>query len=66
MEELSVRLAMTPARGRASGEALVARGQLVKHGRRIVVGRAEVFSIAASEEALVAVFQGTMAVRSTP
>jgi uncharacterized protein (TIGR00369 family) len=50
----------------ASGQALVARGQLVKHGRRIAVGRAEVLSIAAAEEVLVAVFQGTMAVRSTP
>jgi uncharacterized protein (TIGR00369 family) len=44
----------------AMGERLVARGSVIKAGRRVVVGRSEVFSVQDGQEKLVAVFQATM------
>jgi uncharacterized protein (TIGR00369 family) len=44
----------------ATGDEVVARGSLIKAGRRIIVGKSEVYSVAAGEEKLVAVFQATM------
>jgi uncharacterized protein (TIGR00369 family) len=44
----------------ASGDGLIARGQLVKAGRRIIVGRADVLSVTGRAETLVAMFQATM------
>ena len=47
----------------AFGDSLIARGQLVKAGRRIIVGRSEVFSLAGRTETAVAMFQATMSPR---
>jgi len=44
----------------ATGSELVARGRLIKRGRRICVGSSEVYSVESTGETLVAVFQGTM------
>ena len=44
----------------AMGERLVARGSVIKAGRRVVVGRSDVFSVQDGQEKLVAVFQATM------
>ena len=44
----------------ASGDGLIARGQLVKAGRRIIVGRSEVVSVTGENETTVALFQATM------
>lgn len=44
----------------ASGDGLIARGELVKAGRRIIVGRAEVLSLSGGRETLAALFQATM------
>lgn len=46
----------------AKGESLVARGQVIRAGRTIMVCRADVYSIAGNEEKLVAAMQGTMMV----
>jgi len=46
----------------AKGDALVARGEVIRAGKRIMVCRADVFSIAGNEEKLVAAMQGTMMV----
>lgn len=46
----------------ATGDRLIARGQLIKAGRRIAVGKSEVFSVAGDEMKLVAAFQGTMSI----
>jgi len=40
---------------------LMARGHLLKAGKRIVVGRAEIYSVQAGQEKLVAVFLATLA-----
>jgi len=44
----------------AMGDRLIAKGELVKAGRRIIVGRAEVFSVELGEEKLAAVYQATL------
>ena len=44
----------------ASGDSLIARGQLVKAGRRIIVGRSEVISVCGGAETVVAIYQATM------
>lgn len=44
----------------AMGEALVARGRVVKPGRRLTVVTAEVFAIRAGAETCIAILQGTM------
>jgi uncharacterized protein (TIGR00369 family) len=46
----------------AKGDAIVARGQVIRAGRTIMVCRADVVSISDSEEKLVAAMQGTMMV----
>lgn len=45
----------------AMGDVLIARGQLLKAGRRVIVGRADVYSVQNEEEKLVAVYQATLA-----
>ena len=42
------------------GERLVARGKVLKPGRRLIVVSAEVFAHQESQETLIAVLQGTM------
>lgn len=49
---------LSPARG----DALLARAEVIRAGRKIMVCRADVFSITSSEEKLVAAMQGTMIV----
>lgn len=44
----------------AKGERLIARGRVIKPGRRLVVAAADVFSLAGGAETHVAVLQGTM------
>jgi len=44
----------------ATGERLVARGQVIKPGRRLIVVTSEVFAVSAGDETLVAILQGTM------
>jgi uncharacterized protein (TIGR00369 family) len=44
----------------AQGPNLVARGRVIKPGRRLVVVAAEVFSVAGDQETQVALLQGTM------
>jgi uncharacterized protein (TIGR00369 family) len=44
----------------AVGDSIVARGEVVRAGKRIVVCRADVVSMKSGEEKLVAVMQGTM------
>ncbi len=46
----------------ATGDAVVARGEVIRAGRKIMVCRADVFSITGKEEKLVAAMQGTMMV----
>jgi uncharacterized protein (TIGR00369 family) len=46
----------------AKGESIVARAQVIRSGRTIVVCRADVYSLTAGEEKLVAAMQGTMMV----
>jgi uncharacterized protein (TIGR00369 family) len=46
----------------ATGDALVARGEVIRAGRSIMVCRADVFSITGSDEKLVAAMQATMMV----
>jgi uncharacterized protein (TIGR00369 family) len=46
----------------AKGEALVARGDVIRSGRTIMVCRADVYAIADGQEKLVAAMQGTMMV----
>jgi uncharacterized protein (TIGR00369 family) len=46
----------------ATGDAIVARGEVIRAGRSIMVCRADVYSITASQEKLVAAMQGTMMV----
>jgi len=50
----------------ASGDALVARGQLVKAGRRVIVGKAEVYDIDGTTERLVSIYQATLAPTEWP
>ncbi len=45
----------------AMGDVLIARGQLLKAGRHMIVGRADVYSVRDHEEKLVAVYQATLA-----
>lgn len=49
---------LSPARG----EAIVARGEVIRAGKKIMVCRADVFSITGKDEKLVAAMQGTMMV----
>lgn len=44
----------------AMGDVLIARGELLKAGRRMVVGRADVFSVQDGEEKLAAIYQATL------
>jgi uncharacterized protein (TIGR00369 family) len=46
----------------AKGEAMIARGDVIRAGRTIMVCRADVFAATGSEEKLVAAMQGTMMV----
>ena len=46
----------------AKGDALIARGEVIRAGRKIMVCRADVVSITGAEEKLVAAMQGTMIV----
>ena len=46
----------------AKGDAIVARGVVIRAGKTIMVCRADVFSVAGEEEKLVAAMQGTMMV----
>jgi uncharacterized protein (TIGR00369 family) len=46
----------------AKGDAIVARGDVIRAGRTIMVCRADVYAIAAGKEKLVAAMQGTMMV----
>ena len=46
----------------AKGDAIVARGRVIRAGRTIMVCRADVLSIAGGQEKLVAAMQGTMMV----
>jgi uncharacterized protein (TIGR00369 family) len=46
----------------ARGEALLARGEVIRAGRTVMVCRADVFSIDGGQEKLVAAMQGTMMV----
>lgn len=48
----------------AKGDAIVARGTVIRAGRTIMVCRADVYSTMGSEEKLVAAMQGTMMVVS--
>ncbi|MFC2966480.1 PaaI family thioesterase [Acidimangrovimonas pyrenivorans] len=44
----------------AAGDRLIARGEVVKAGRRLTVVRADVFAETAGKEKLIAILQGTM------
>lgn len=44
----------------AAGEKLIARGEVVRAGRRLTVVRADVFALRDGKETCVAVLQGTM------
>ncbi|MEK7402089.1 MAG: PaaI family thioesterase [Gemmatimonadota bacterium] len=46
----------------AKGDAIIARAEVIRPGRTIMVCRADVFSINGKEEKLVAAMQGTMMV----
>jgi uncharacterized protein (TIGR00369 family) len=46
----------------AKGDAIVARGQVIRTGRTIMVCRADVVSVTGGDEKLVAAMQGTMMV----
>ena len=46
----------------AKGDAIVARGDVIRAGRTVMVCRADVFAIAGGAEKLVAAMQGTMMV----
>lgn len=46
----------------AVGDAIVARAEVIRAGRTIMVCRSDVYSVKAGEEKLVAAMQGTMAV----
>jgi uncharacterized protein (TIGR00369 family) len=46
----------------AKGDAIVARGEVIRAGRSVMVCRADVYSISGSTEKLVAAMQGTMMV----
>jgi uncharacterized protein (TIGR00369 family) len=46
----------------AVGEALVARAEVIRAGRTVMVCRSDVYAVKGSEEKLVAAMQGTMAV----
>ena len=53
--EMKINL-LAPARG----DHLIAKGRVIKPGRRLVVVAADVYAITGAEETLVAVLQGTM------
>ncbi|WP_299043109.1 PaaI family thioesterase [uncultured Tateyamaria sp.] len=44
----------------ATGDRLVARGRVIKPGRRLIVVTSEVFAVNEGRETLVAILQGTM------
>ncbi|MEL7125664.1 MAG: PaaI family thioesterase [Pseudomonadota bacterium] len=44
----------------ATGDRLIARGRVIKPGRRLIVVTSEVFSVSNGDETLVAILQGTM------
>ena len=46
----------------AKGDAVIARGEVIRAGKKIMVCRADVFSITGKDEKLVAAMQGTMMV----
>lgn len=46
----------------AKGDAVIARGAVIRAGRTIMVCRADVFAVTGKEEKLVAAMQGTMMV----
>lgn len=46
----------------AKGDAIVARGEVIRAGRKIMVCRADVYSITGKDEKLVAAMQATMTV----
>ena len=53
--EIKINL-LAPARG----DRLLARGRVIKPGRRLIVVTSEVTSVSNGDETLVAIFQGTM------
>lgn len=46
----------------AKGEAIIARAEVIRPGRTIMVCRADVYAVSAGDEKLVAAMQGTMMV----
>jgi uncharacterized protein (TIGR00369 family) len=46
----------------AKGDAIVARGEVIRAGRTVMVCRADVYAISGTDEKLVAAMQGTMMV----
>jgi len=48
----------------ATGDAIVARGEVIRAGRKVMVCRADVHSVTGAKEKLVAAMQGTMMVVS--
>lgn len=44
----------------AKGDSIVARGHVVKHGKRLSVSRVEIFSVEDGEETLCAIMQQTL------
>ena len=46
----------------AKGDAIVARGEVIRAGRKIMVCRADVYAMQSGDEKLVAAMQGTMMV----
>lgn len=45
----------------AAGDSLLAKGHVIRHGRKIVVVGAKVFAVKQDKEELIAILQGTMA-----
>jgi acyl-coenzyme A thioesterase PaaI-like protein len=46
----------------AKGDAIVARGEVIRAGRTVMVCRADVYALNGADEKLVAAMQGTMMV----
>ncbi|MEE4188223.1 MAG: PaaI family thioesterase [Roseobacter sp.] len=44
----------------AMGDSLIAKGRVIKPGRRLIVVSSEIFVVTAGQEKLIAVMQGTM------
>ena len=44
----------------AKGAYLIAKGRIIKPGRRLIVVASDVYAVTAKDEVLIAVLQGTM------